>query len=149
MERKFTSKLIEWKNDIDKLPLMLIGARQVGKTYIIKKFAEDYYEDLVYLNFEQEKDLIEFFENSLNPEKIVNNIEEYIGRKIIPETTLIIFDEIQKSERAINSLKYFAESDIKYNVITAGSLLGVKINRFESSFPVRKSRYSLFISFRF
>ncbi len=140
MERKFYQNLLYWKNSQNKLPLMIIGARQVGKTYLIKEFAQKEYSDQIYINFEEEKLISEFFENTLNPEKIIAKIEEYYNKKINIENTLIIFDEIQKCEKAITSLKYFCESENHYNVICAGSLLGVKINRFESSFPVGKVR---------
>lgn len=138
MERKFSEKLNKWKSNYIKTPLMLIGARQTGKTYILKKFCKENFENYLYINFD-ENDLFEsFFENSLNPDDIINKIEIFFSKKIDVDTTIIFFDEIQKSERAINSLKYFCESEKNYKVVCAGSLLGVKINRNKSSFPVGK-----------
>lgn len=140
MERKFTEKLNQWKNEYMKTPLMLIGARQTGKTYIIKKFCKDNFENQIYINFDENDSYESFFEESLNPEDIINKMSIFLGYKINVEKTIIFFDEIQKSERAINSLKYFCESDKQYKIICAGSLLGVKINRYQSSFPVGKVR---------
>lgn len=138
MERKFTQKLNQWKNDNENMPLMLIGARQTGKTYIIKKFCTENYQNQVYLNFDENDNYEAFFEGSLNPEEIMEKINAFLGYKVDIENTIIFFDEIQKSERAINSLKYFCESEKPYKIICAGSLLGVKINRNNSSFPVGK-----------
>lgn len=140
MERKFTEKLNIWKSDYINIPLMLIGARQTGKTYIIKKFSKENFEHQIYINFDENDAYESFFEGSLNPEDIINKISTFFGHKIDIEKTIIFFDEIQKSERAINSLKYFCESEKPYKIICAGSLLGVKINRYQSSFPVGKVR---------
>lgn len=140
MERKFTEKLNIWKNEYISTPLMLIGARQTGKTYIIKKFCEENFEHQIYINFDENDTYESFFEGSLNPEEIINKIGTFLGYKIDIEKTIIFFDEIQKSERAINSLKYFCESEKPYKIVCAGSLLGVKINRYNSSFPVGKVR---------
>lgn len=140
MERKFTEKLNQWKNEYMKTPLMLIGARQTGKTYIIKKFCKDNFENQIYINFDENDSYESFFEESLNPEDIIHKMSIFLGYKIDIEKTIIFFDEIQKSERAINSLKYFCEADEQYKIICAGSLLGVKINRYQSSFPVGKVR---------
>lgn len=140
MERKFTEKLNIWKNEYINIPLMLIGARQTGKTYIIKKFCKENFENQIYINFDEKDIYKSFFEESLNPEEIINKISTFLGYKINIEKTIIFFDEIQKSERAINSLKYFCESENPYKIICAGSLLGVKINRYNSSFPVGKVR---------
>ena len=138
MQRKIENTLLEWKNKENALPLMLIGARQTGKTYIIEKFCAENFENTVQMNFIEEDDFQSFFENSLNPETIISKIEMYFDRKIDAENTVFFFDEIQVCERAISSLKFFAESKNEYRVIVAGSLLGVKINRFKSSFPVGK-----------
>ena len=136
MERKFTEKLNHWKNEYINTPLMLIGARQTGKTYIIKKFCEENFEHHIYINFDENDIYESFFQESLNAEDIIYKISTFLGYKIDIDKTIIFFDEIQKSERAINSLKYFCESDKPYKIICAGSLLGVKINRYHSSFPV-------------
>lgn len=140
MERKFTEKLNKWKNEYIDTPLMLIGARQTGKTYIIKKFCEENFEKQIYINFDENDIYESFFDGSINADDIINKMGIYFGYKIDIDKTIIFFDEIQKSERAINSLKYFCESDKPYKVICAGSLLGVKINRYNSSFPVGKVR---------
>lgn len=138
VKRKIMEELIEWKNKINKLPLILYGARQVGKTYILKEFAQKYYADYVYVNFEQMNFAKEIFEKELIPDKIILQLERYLKSKIIPEQTLIILDEIQVCERALTSLKYFAEQANDYHIVAAGSLLGVAINREKYSFPVGK-----------
>ena len=117
---------------------MLVGARQTGKTYIIEEFCKNEFEKYIYLNLDIREDIREIFEKTLIPEEIISNIEVLLNIDINIENTIIFIDEIQVSERAISSLKYFCESDKPYKIITAGSLLGVKINRFKSSFPVGK-----------
>ena len=138
MKRKIENTLSDWKRNNNALPLMLIGARQTGKTYIIEKFSKENFENTIQLNFLEEESYKSFFDNSLNPENIISKIEIYFDKKIDILETVFFFDEIQACERAISSLKFFAESKNKYRIIVAGSLLGVKINRFESSFPVGK-----------
>lgn len=138
MKRKFTGKLIYWKESNISQPLMVIGARQTGKTYILRKFCEDFFENNIYINFEEQKEYIQFFEESLNPEEIIRKIEVFRNQKIDIEKTVLFFDEIQACEKAVTSLKYFSESKQNYKVICAGSLLGVAINRQGSSFPVGK-----------
>lgn len=138
MKRKFLKELEYWEEKNIDMPLLIIGARQTGKTYIIKEFCEQHYKNYIYLNFEDKPQLCEFFEGELIPEKIIKNIEGLLGKNINPEDTAIFFDEIQICERAITSLKYFCESKINYRIICAGSLLGVKLHRFQSSFPVGK-----------
>lgn len=138
MKRSFTDKLVDWKKNKSELPLMVIGARQTGKTSVIKKFCEDHFGSYLYINFEERPEYLAFFEENLNPEEIVAKIEAFRGEKISVEKTAIFIDEIQLSEKAVTSLKYFSESDINYKVLCAGSLLGVVLNRFSSSFPVGK-----------
>ena len=140
MERKFIEKLKKWKENNIKEPLMVIGARQTGKTYIIQEFCKSNYENYVYLNFEDINHLESAFEQDLIPENIIKRIEIIINKDIDISNTIIFFDEIQISEKAINSLKYFCESEQNYRIICAGSLLGVKLHRFKSSFPVGKVR---------
>ena len=140
MKRKFTKQLLKWKNENIKEPLMVVGARQTGKTYIIDKFCKENYDNYIYLNFEDISKLSSVFEENLTPEDIIKKIEIIINKEIDIENTVIFFDEIQISERAITSLKYFCESDKNYRIICAGSLLGVKLHRFKSSFPVGKVR---------
>ena len=137
MYRKIEKDLLEWKKNF-KMPLMLIGARQTGKTYILEEFCKTNFENYIYINLEKEEDIREIFDATLNPEKIIEKIQILRKVNFNPSNTIIFFDEIQTSERAITSLKYFCESDKPYKIVTAGSLLGVKINRFKSSFPVGK-----------
>ena len=137
MYRKIEEQLLEWKKDY-KMPFMLVGARQTGKTYIIEEFCKKNFDNYVYINLDKEENIVNIFESTIDPDKIIEMIEIVKNININLENTVIFFDEIQKSERAITSLKYFCESDKPYKIICAGSLLGVKINRFGSSFPVGK-----------
>lgn len=137
MYRKIEEQLLEWKKDY-KMPFMLVGARQTGKTYIIEEFCKKNFDNYVYINLDKEENMASIFESTIDPDKIIEMIEIIKNININLENTVIFFDEIQKSERAITSLKYFCESDKPYKIICAGSLLGVKINRFGSSFPVGK-----------
>ena len=140
MRRLFEKKLFEWKNSGMKKPLMVVGARQIGKTYVIEKFAKENFDEYLYFNLEKNNEIRNIFENSVDDEKIINNIELYLGKKIDIEKTIFFFDEVQVSEEFIVSLKYFNEASKNYKIICAGSLLGVKIHRFNSSFPVGKIR---------
>jgi len=137
MYRKINEELVVWKENY-KMPLMLVGARQTGKTYILNEFCKNNFPNYVYINLDKEEDIYEIFENTIDPSVIIEKIEIIKNIIINPEDTILFFDEIQVSERAITSLKYFCESDIPYKIVCAGSLLGVKINRFKSSFPVGK-----------
>lgn len=138
MKRKFTSILLNWKENYISTPLMIVGARQIGKTYIINDFCKSNFENYVYINLEKNERIKNIFESTINPEEIFPQIELVLGHTISIENTVIFFDEIQVSEKAITSLKYFCESEKNYKIICAGSLLGVKLNRFNSSFPVGK-----------
>ena len=138
MKRKLYDKLIYWKNNKIKMPYMLIGARQTGKTYIITEFCKNEFENYVYINLDSMEEIRQVFEQTIQPKEIIKNIEGLLSIDINIENTIIFIDEIQVSERAINSLKYFCESEENYKIIVAGSLLGVKVNRFKSSFPVGK-----------
>ncbi|MDR1653371.1 MAG: DUF4143 domain-containing protein [Prevotellaceae bacterium] len=138
INRKIEQTLFQWKENKNSLPLMLIGARQTGKTFTVNKFCDKNFERKIEINLMQNDVFKSFFENSLNPQDIIDNIEVYFRTKINSESTIIFFDEIQECEKAIASLKFFAESKTKYNVISAGSLLGVKINRMKTAFPVGK-----------
>ena len=140
MIRSLYTKLISWKNSNKRKPLLVQGARQVGKTYLINEFGRKEYSNIVYLNFEQNPNLETLFDNELKPEKIVDNISLYLGRKITSTDTLIFFDEIQIAPRALTSLKYFCEQAPNYNIIAAGSLLGVSLGK-ETSFPVGKVNF--------
>lgn len=137
MERKIYRELKRWKDSAERKPLVLQGARQVGKTYIVNYFAGKEYSNSVYCNFEKDKDLAEFF-RELDPGKIIKKLSVYKRREILPGQTLIIFDEIQACPEAVTSLKYFNEDANEYHIIALGSLLGVSVNRQKSSFPVGK-----------
>lgn len=138
MIRLFENKLMNWKKSGMKKPLMVIGVRQIGKTYTIEKFSKENFDEYLYFNLEKQADVRNIFEDTIDEEKILEKLELYIGRKIDLEKTILFFDEVQVSENFIVSLKYFSESVKPYKIICAGSLLGVKINRFNSSFPVGK-----------
>ena len=138
MERKITELLHEWKNKQNRKPLIVNGARQVGKTYIISEFGLNNFNNLIYLNMEVETALIQLLENELSPKKIIQFIETLKGERIIAGKTLLFFDEIQASERALSSLKYFYEQVPEYHIIAAGSLLGVAVHREKYSYPVGK-----------
>lgn len=140
MKRQLYPALIKWKHDPKRKPLLLQGARQVGKTYLIKEFGTNEYGNCIYLNFEQDPGLSSLFNHQLNPIKIIENIGFYIGRKISSDNTLIFFDEIQTTPEVLTSLKYFYEQAPEYHIIGAGSLLGVSIGR-QSGFPVGKVNF--------
>lgn len=139
MERFILKKLIEWKNSKNRKPLILKGARQVGKTYIVKQFGQENYEGLAYFNFDHDKDLYNLFENTKSPQRILEQLAFIYGKAIIPEKTLIFFDEIQECPNALNSLKYFQEEANEYHIICAGSLLGIRLSH--TSFPVGKVEF--------
>lgn len=138
MKRKIIDDLIKWKESKNRKPLIIHGARQVGKTYIIKQFGKENYENLIYVNFETNKEFSSQISDSIDVKYILNKLELFYGEKIIPGKTLIFFDEIQANERALTSLKYFCEDAPEYHIIAAGSLLGIAINRENYSFPVGK-----------
>ena len=139
MERNIMAELIEWRQMRSKrMPLVLYGVRQVGKTYILREFGDRYFKNCIYVNFERMQTVADFFTGELNPDRIIMLLEEYFAQKIVPDKTLIIFDEIQMCERALTSLKYFCEEAPEYHIAAAGSLLGVAISRDNSSFPVGK-----------
>lgn len=140
MKRSAYKELINWKNNADRKPLVLQGARQVGKTYLVNEFSKQEYKHHYYLNFEQDPSLSTLFDFSLNPENLINNISLYIGEKIKSDDTLLFFDEIQIAPRVLTSLKYFQEQAPEFHVIAAGSLLGISIGK-ENSFPVGKVNF--------
>ena len=140
MERKIIQKLREWKNSSDRMPLILQGARQIGKTYSVNYFAGLEYENSVYCNFEKEKSLHSIF-SDLVPSVIIQKLVSIKRCSIVPEKTLIIFDEVQACPQALSSLKYFCEEAGEYHIIALGSLLGVAVNRGENSFPVGKVQF--------
>lgn len=138
MERKIEKCLLDWKNKSSRLPMLVKGARQVGKTYTILKFAKQHYKNVIYLNFETRQDLHQIFDRNLSTERLVRELSIFSASNIFPGDSLIFFDEIQACERALTSMKYFAEESPAYHIIAAGSLLGVAINRESFSFPVGK-----------
>ena len=138
MERKMYKKLQSWKNSSHRRPMLLQGARQVGKTYSALDFGKKEFANTIYLNFEGSPYLKNIFSTDLNPHRIIEAISAFTGQSILPEKTLLIFDEIQACEEALTSLKYFCEEAPEYCIIAAGSLLGVAINREKYSFPVGK-----------
>ena len=138
MKRKLYENLLKWKKEHIKMPYMLVGARQTGKTYILEEFCKNEFKNYIYINLDREERIKEIFEKTIKPEEIITNIEALLNIDINIENTIIFLDEIQVSERAISSLKYFCESEKEYKIVCAGSLLGVKINRFKCSFPVGK-----------
>lgn len=140
MKREAYKHLLAWKSNLSRKPLVLQGARQVGKTYLVEEFGKIEYKNYIYLNFEQDSNLVTLFDESLNPEAIINNISLFIGRKIEAEDTLLFFDEIQVAPKVLTSLKYFSEQAPQYHIIAAGSLLGVSIGK-ETSFPVGKVNF--------
>lgn len=143
MERSQIIALIAWKNHKNRKPLILQGARQVGKTHLLKKFAAESYNNIAYLNFELKPDLATLFERDLDPESLVRKLEIALDTKINVRDTLIIFDEVQLCSRALTSLKYFAEAYAQdpqkydYHIIAAGSQLGINVSS-SASFPVGK-----------
>ena len=137
MDRSALRKLEMWKESSDRKPLILKGARQVGKTWLMKTFGEMHYENVAYFNFDEEESLKTIFDTNKNPERIIELLSMIIGKKIEPHRTLIVFDEIQECSAALNSLKYFNEKANEYHVISAGSLLGTLLAQ-PKSYPVGK-----------
>lgn len=140
MKRKIVSRLLEWRDSSDRKPLVLQGARQIGKTYIVLYFAGIAYKNFIYCNFEKEKTLSSLFKN-LSPVTIIESLSALRRQQVFPKETLIIFDEIQACPEALTSLKYFCEEANDYHIIAMGSLLGVSVNRGENSFPVGKVQF--------
>ena len=136
MKRLITQELIKWKANKSRMPLLLHGARQVGKTHIIREFGNTHYKNTAYVNLETDPIASTWFDDNIDPKRIIMLLEAHIKGRIIPEETLIIFDEVQSCERALTSLKYFNENAPEYHIIAAGSLLGVAIKREKYSFPV-------------
>lgn len=138
MKRKIYKDLLNWKENSIDIPLMIIGARQIGKTYIIKEFCKNEFENYIYINLLDNPQIVDLFEQSIPTEEKFTKMQWILNKNIDLKKTIIFFDEIQLSEKLISNLKYFCESDKPFKIICAGSLLGVKINRFHSSFPVGK-----------
>lgn len=138
MYRKISEYLEQWKESPHRKPLIVQGARQVGKTYSILEFGRTHYENVVYFNFETNPRLNQTFDEDISPVYLIPVLSHIAGQTIVTEKTLIVFDEVQLCERALTSLKYFCEDAPDYHIIVAGSLLGVAVNRQSFSFPVGK-----------
>ena len=138
MKRKILDSLREWRTKNGRMPLVLNGARQVGKTYILEEFGKQYYTNTVRFNLEADTRARVVFEDDLNPQNIIMQLESISSQRILPHETLLILDEIQASERALTALKSFCEQAPEYHVCAAGSMLGVAIHRENYSFPVGK-----------
>lgn len=137
MYRDLMKDLIKWKESPERKPLTIRGARQVGKTWIMKEFGRLYFDNTVYINFDRERRLHDMLEEGLDPKRLITAIGALSGEKIVPEKTLIILDEIQEEPRALSALKYFCEEAPEYVIVSAGSLLGVALHE-GTSFPVGK-----------
>lgn len=137
MYRIAIEKLYRWKESRRRKPLIIQGARQVGKTWLMKEFGRSAYRDMVYINFDSNSRMAELFASDLNTDRLIMGIELYAGKKIDPDSTLLIFDEVQEVPRALSSLKYFYENAPQYHIICAGSLLGIALHE-GTSFPVGK-----------
>ncbi len=135
MKRNAIEDMLAWKNNPERKPLILKGARQVGKTWLMREFGQSYYDSFVYFNFDETTELSSIFAVNKNPQRIVELLGLIAGEKIIPGKTLIIFDEIQECPEALNALKYFKEKAPEYHVVTAGSLLGTLLAT-PKSYPV-------------
>ena len=138
MYREITDELVKWKESRRRKPLLVSGVRQCGKTYIIREFGEEYFDSLVYVNFESSALYSGIFEYDYDVFRIIKELEAVTHSKIVPGKTLLFFDEIQECPRAITSLKYFCENMKQLHVICAGSLLGVAVKAQNISFPVGK-----------
>lgn len=140
MERLLISQLLKWKEKRGRKPLILEGARQVGKTWLLKEFGRKYFKDVCYINFEKNDALESIFADDLSPQFIIEQLSIYHGKLIKPESTLVIFDEVQEMPRALTSLKYFCEEAPEYAICCAGSLLGIALHE-GTSFPVGKTNF--------
>ncbi|MDR0493632.1 MAG: AAA family ATPase [Nitrososphaerota archaeon] len=140
MERLLMQDLLAWKNNPDKKPLVVQGVRQCGKSFLIEDFAKRNYADVVYYRFDKDAKIKAFFEQDLDPQRIIKDLGLARGKMIKPHETLIIFDEIQECGNAVTSLKYFYEDVPQYHIVSAGSLLGVAMKK-GTSFPVGKVEF--------
>ena len=139
LKRKAESALVKWKNNPNRKPLLVRGVRQCGKTHLLRHFARSVFEDVAYVNLENDVAARSDFVGNLDPRRIITSIEARTGQRIVPDRTLVVIDEVQACEDALTSLKYFCEEAPQYHVAAAGSLLGVAINRNTWSFPVGKT----------
>lgn len=140
MYRSAMEQLNKWKQKTNKKPLIIRGARQVGKTWLMKEFGKTAYEKTVYINFDNNPQMKELFSLDMRIDRIIMGIELYVGHKISPHNTLLIFDEVQEVPKALSSLKYFNETAPEYQIVCAGSLLGIALHQ-GTSFPVGKVEF--------
>lgn len=137
MYRIAIEKLLKWKQSKHRKPLIIEGARQVGKTWLMKEFGRQAYADTIYINFDSNSRMAELFASNLDTERLITGLELYAGHKIDPDNSLLIFDEVQEVPRALTSLKYFCENAPQYHIVCAGSLFGIALHQ-GTSFPVGK-----------
>ena len=141
IERDVTQQLLAWKNSSDRKPLIVRGARQIGKSWAVEDFGKQYYEHLAVFNFDRKRELAEVFGKTKEPSRLIHELAFFTEVPLLPEKTLLFFDEIQECKEALNALKYFCEDAPEYHIIAAGSLLGVAINEGNFSFPVGKVNF--------
>ncbi|MCQ2318813.1 MAG: AAA family ATPase [Bacteroidales bacterium] len=141
IERDITERLLEWKNSADRKPLIIRGARQIGKSWAVEYFGKRYYDNLAVFNFDRKRELADVFQRTKDPKRIIDELTFFTDKPLLPEKTLIFFDEIQECKDALNALKYFCEDAPEYHIIAAGSLLGVAIDEGNYSFPVGKVNF--------
>ena len=130
MKRTAYNELLAWKASKNRKPLILYGARQVGKTWLLNEFGKNEYKTTVYINFDKDPTVHKYFMGNISPDYIIAGLEDYSRKKIVPEETIIIFDEIQENQRAKDSLKYFNEEAPQYHIAAAGSFLGIAGGKF-------------------
>lgn len=148
MYRYAIERLIEWKGKKDRKPLIIEGARQVGKTWLMKEFGKKEYDNTIYINFDTDSRMRELFETDIDVQRIIAGLEIYVETKIDPQKTLLIFDEVQEAPKALLCLKYFYENVPEYNIVCAGSLLGIALHE-GTSFPVGKVDFLKLYPFNF
>ncbi len=141
IERNVTQQLLAWKSSSDRKPLIVRGARQIGKSWAVEDFGKQYYEHLAVFNFDRKRELAEVFGKTKEPSRLIHELAFFTEVPLLPEKTLLFFDEIQECKEALNALKYFCEDAPEYHIIAAGSLLGVAINEGNFSFPVGKVNF--------
>ena len=138
MKRKIYNQLLEWKNNNNKKPLMILGVRQCGKTYVVEEFCKNEYKSFYTLNLLQRADIVELYDSNISAQEKYNQLKSMINYDFDDPNTILFIDEIQESESLISDLKFFCEEHNNVNIICAGSLLGVKLKRLTKSFPVGK-----------
>ena len=141
IERDVTQQLLAWKSSSERKPLIVRGARQIGKSWAVEDFGKRYYEHLAVFNFDRKRELAEVFGKTKEPSRLIHELAFFTEVPLLPEKTLLFFDEIQECKEALNALKYFCEDAPEYHIIAAGSLLGVAINEGNFSFPVGKVNF--------